>query len=327
MKKRVESYFCLVAILIQSFFVFACQKQNDNIIDSEIRDEIFEEVAKDQIIIEIEDFLNKIYQEEVKQVYFTAYNNVNQSYTFLHFIDNEELVINENLVDKKYSKTRPGTIKKRIDWIVIHDTGNNAIGANGQAHSNYITKNNPGLSWHYTVDEFAVYQHIPDNEVAWHAGDGTRETGTKWYSTTYNKTNYGGGNMNGIGIETCVHNGIDYLKTLITTAKLAATLLYKYDLEIEALKMHYDFSGKNCPYVLRKDNYFPMFKNLVSYYLEAITILSQVKIDYIPQSQYVDDSGIISNDIADGMKIAYQVVVTHNNKTYNYNYQTTISKK
>lgn len=307
--------------------LYSCSKNtSDNITDiPPSNDQPVEELEKEQKIIEIEEFLNTIRQEKINKIHFSAYKNVNQSYSFLYFIDNEDINIMKAIVDPKYTKTRPGIKKKRIDWIVIHDTGNNDTGATGLAHSNYITKNNPSSSWHYTVDEHLIYQHIPDNEVAWHAGDGKRETGTKWYSTTYNKTNYGGGNMNGIGIETCVYNGIDYLKTMKTTAKLAASLLYQYDLTIDALKMHYDFNGKSCANILIKDNYFPLLKQIVSYYLEAIILFHDVEIKYQVQStDLVDENGFIKLNIKPGSILKYQVTVTYQKHNYIYDYETVV---
>ena len=296
--------------------------ENNNLKDEETN------IIKDEKIILIEEFLDKIYQKQVKQIYFNTFTNINNSYSLLYFIDVEELNIDSKLVDAKYKNTRPGITRDKIDWIVIHDTGNNKIGATGLNHSNYIQNSNPGVSWHYTVDEEYIYQHIPDNEVAYHAGDGLRPTGTKWYSNKYNKTNYGGGNLNGIGIETCVYNGIDYLETIVTTAKLAAKLLYQYNLPIESLKKHYDFSGKNCPQVLINSYYFTEFRNLTSYYLEAYKLFKDVDVEYICDEnikQYITKDGIIKNNILKSKIIDYKIRITYQNVEYIYEYQTKVN--
>lgn len=327
-------------ILLLMFLVLpltSCKKEDEIIItppleDSlpEIDEDVFDDVVevikpKDEVILKVEDFLDHIYQPEISRIKFNTYNNINQSYSLLYFIDVSDIKIDKKLVDKKYKSTRPGTLRDKIDWIVIHDTGNNKPTATGLNHAQYITTSNPGVSWHYTIDESLIYQHIPDNEVAYHAGDGLRPTGTKWYSSTYKKTNYGGGNYNGIGIETCVYNGIDYLETVVTTAKLAAKLLYQYNLPIESLKRHYDFSGKNCPTVLINSNYFKDLVTLTSYYLEAYTIFQNVEIEYIVDNElkkYISNDGIVSNEIIHQKVIDYKVKVTYNGEEYIYNYQT-----
>ena len=297
--------------------------------EEDIFDDVVEIIKpKDEVIIKVEEFLDEIYQPTISRIKFNTYNNINQSYSLLYFIDVSELKIDQRLVDKKYQKTRPGITRDKIDWIVIHDTGNNKATATGLNHANYITTSNPGVSWHYTIDESLIYQHIPDNEVAYHAGDGLRPTGTKWYSSTYNKTNYGGGNYNGIGIETCVYSGIDYLETVVTTAKLAAKLLYQYNLPITSLTKHYQFSGKNCPTVLINSNYFKDLVALTNYYLEAYTVLKDVDVEYIVDNElqkYISNDGIISNNIQNAKVIDYKVKVTYNGVEYIYNYQTKIN--
>ena len=57
-----------------------------------------------------------------------------------------------------------------------------------------------------------------------------------------------GGNMTGIGIELCVNEGNDFEKTMENAAALCAELMKAYDLRIEDIKQHHDFSGKDCPH-------------------------------------------------------------------------------
>ena len=132
------------------------------------------------------------------------------------------------------SKTRPGQ-KREIKYLVIHETDNFSAGANSSAHNailHNITNDEELSSWHYTVDDKEVYHHLPDDENAFHAGDGMEKNS---------------GNMNGIGIEMCVNEDGDYEKTLKNTEKLCARLLLEYDLKPKALRKHEDFSGKVCP--------------------------------------------------------------------------------
>lgn len=150
------------------------------------------------------------------------------------------------------TKARSGT-ERRIKYIVIHETGNAGRNANAASHNNFLHDNADlqTTSWHYTVDDHEIYHHIPDNEIAFHAGDKLREDG---------------GNVNGIGIEMCVNPESDYETTLQNAAKLAAFLMDTYHLKDDALKKHQDFSGKNCPEILIETGRWNAFAELVQSY-------------------------------------------------------------
>ena len=155
------------------------------------------------------------------------------------------------------SKVRTGTVKQKR-WIVIHETGNKSKGADAENHAKYLQNlaksNNKYLSWHYTVDDHEIYHHIPDNEIAWHAGDGEKE---------------GGGNYAGIGIEICVNADGDFAKARNNAAWLTAKLLKDFNLPVSAVKQHHDFSnyGKNCPETIRNQGLWGEFIETVSNYL------------------------------------------------------------
>jgi N-acetylmuramoyl-L-alanine amidase CwlA len=152
------------------------------------------------------------------------------------------------------TKERPGQ-QRKIEYIVIHETGNTGRNADAASHNHYLHEeaDNQQKSWHYTVDDHEIYYHIPDNEIAFHAGDGLSRDG---------------GNLNGIGIEMCVNPENDYEQTLKNTAKLTAMLLKAYDLDIGSVKKHQDFSGKDCPQRLleagRWDDFIGMVKQELS---------------------------------------------------------------
>ncbi len=146
---------------------------------------------------------------------------------------------------------RPG-IKRFIKYIVIHETDNYSKGANSKNHAHYLSYNNKTYtSWHYTVDDKEIYHHIPDDEVAYQAG---------------NKS----GNKYGIGIELCVNEDGDYDKTFDNGARLVAYLLNAYNLEIDAVKTHNDFNGKDCPHIMRKTGRWQEFLELVNTYKIAM---------------------------------------------------------
>lgn len=142
---------------------------------------------------------------------------------------------------------RPGT-KRKIKYIVIHETGNAGTNANAASHDNYLHRaaTQTQLSWHYTVDDHEIYQHLPDNEIGFHAGDGYQKNG---------------GNMNGIGIEMCVNPENDYEQTLKNTQILIRYLMDAYGLKLEDVKKHQDFSGKVCPEKLIKEKKWNLFLN------------------------------------------------------------------
>ena len=157
----------------------------------------------------------------------------------------DSIKVHTDLIKK--GKARPGTIRK-IKYIVIHETDNYAASATAKSHAYYLKNNNDtSTSWHYTVDEKEIYHHIPDNEIAHHAGERN-------------------GNIYGIGIEMCVNEGSDYDKTVDNTARLVAYLLKEYHLDIDSVKMHKDFSGKECPHYMLKNNGFKAFKKKVGKY-------------------------------------------------------------
>lgn len=155
----------------------------------------------------------------------------------------------------KDTMERPGQ-ERKIKFIVIHETGNPGRNADAASHNNYLHEeaDNQRKSWHYTVDGHEIYYHIPDNEIAFHAGDGLSRDG---------------GNLNGIGIEMCINPENDYEQTLKNTAKLTAMLLVAYDLNIISVKKHEDFSGKHCPDILLTEGRWDDFIDMVKAELET----------------------------------------------------------
>lgn len=148
--------------------------------------------------------------------------------------------------------------KRKVKYVVIHETGNFSKGSTAKSHNEYIKKSTDrAVSWHYTVDDKEIYHHIPDNEVAWHAGDQLKNPG---------------GNLNGISIEMCVNADGNFEKTKKNGAKLTAYLLHTYNLKISDVKQHGDFIGKNCPQTIRDNNQWDDFLNDVS---QELVILKQ----------------------------------------------------
>jgi len=153
------------------------------------------------------------------------------------------------------NQARPG-IERRIKYVVLHETGNFAYGADAASHSLYLSQNNESTtSWHYTVDENSIYHHIPDTEVAWHAGDSLTKDG---------------GNMCGIGVEICVNKDGNFERAFDNAAKLTAYLVNAYHLSVKDIRQHADFISKNCPETIRNEGRMDEFINRVNDYLKEL---------------------------------------------------------
>lgn len=139
----------------------------------------------------------------------------------------------------KGRRNRPG-IKLQARYITIHDTANSNKGADAKAHAAYLksdTAANAPVSWHFTVDDKQAIQHIPLDEVAWHAGDGM-----------------GPGNTASIGIEICENPDGDRAKGEENAAWLVAYLLSMPEFEhidlVDGIKPHQYWTNTNCPHIL-----------------------------------------------------------------------------
>jgi len=129
-------------------------------------------------------------------------------------------------------------------YLTVHETANPSKGANAEMHSRYLQglakagKGDP--SWHYTVDDHEIVQHLPVTENGWHAGDGA----------------HGTGNRQSIGIELCVNSDGDFTATQNNAAWLVARL-YHATPSLSGLALdtcvvqHNHWSGKDCPHNLR----------------------------------------------------------------------------
>ena len=110
----------------------------------------------------------------------------------------------------KGRKNRPGGTNPD-DAITIHETGNDAKGADAAAHASWLKSDYAAgkyISYHYTVDDHSIVQHLPDSETAYHAGDGAD----------------GPGNTTTIGIEICVNKDGDFERAKANAASLGPPL-------------------------------------------------------------------------------------------------------
>ena len=204
--------------------------------------------------------------------------------------------INEYLLTKHNPNriSMPTTIMNNIVGITIHNTEwidvNSATTPAEQYTRATVNGNMKSTRVHYYVDNICAWQDLPLNLSGWHAADGN-----------------GNGNLKTIAIE-CImsknYNDKDK-KSEDNCAKLAAYLLYKYELSIGNLYTHtywlhkcrkkgYGVTGsvdkmntanhpyKNCPaYILPHWN---AFKEKVDFYL---TLLKDTTAT-IPKSETVE---------------------------------------
>ena len=136
-----------------------------------------------------------------------------------------------------WSANRPGKANS-MDYITIHETGNTAKGADAVAHGKYLDSYAGArdlVSWHYTVDDHAIVQHLPDNETSYHAGDGAN----------------GPGNTTSIGIEICVNEGGDFAKAQANAASLVRLLMEEHGITLDYVVQHHHWAGKDCPKTIR----------------------------------------------------------------------------
>lgn len=133
------------------------------------------------------------------------------------------------------NSNRPGT-KINPSHITIHETANTSKGADAEVHARYmkgINARNRKVSWHFTVDDKQIIQHLPTNEKGWHAGSK--------------------GNSQSVGIELCVNSDGDFEKTKMNAQWLVKKLMGDLNISIERVVTHKYWTGKNCPAKLLND--------------------------------------------------------------------------
>ena len=156
-------------------------------------------------------------------------------------------VVKKFIPKGRYGRKYKRTMKPR--YITVHSTQN----YNGDAwdHARALAKgklrapkrrngNRIGyLTWHFTVQEDVVIQHLPTIEQGEHAD--------------FN----GPGNNYSIGIEMCEHRGNSRRSTLDRTAKLCASLMHQYKIPLKNVVPHQHWprkgtkqEHKNCPHFL-----------------------------------------------------------------------------
>ncbi|WZX99612.1 N-acetylmuramoyl-L-alanine amidase [Bacillus sp. FSL W7-1360] len=151
--------------------------------------------------------------------------------------------IKQDLIPASASNRPQAPIK--ATHITIHETANTSRGANAATHARYLKgadAQRRNVSWHYTVDDKEIYQHLPDREMGWHAG--------------------ANGNRQSIGIELCVNSDGDFNQTKQNAAWLVRKLMSDHKININNVVTHKHWTNKNCPANLLRE--WGAFKQLIA---------------------------------------------------------------
>lgn len=143
--------------------------------------------------------------------------------------------VKQQFIPASRTKQRPG-YAMTPQYITIHSTGNPKSTAQNEA--NYVCYNSDRqASYHYVCDDSQIIQVLPVNEVAWHAGDGGSGTG----------------NRKSVAIEICEPG--DRKKAVDNAVWLTKELMRDLSIDKAHIKQHHDWSGKDCPRILRDSAY------------------------------------------------------------------------
>lgn len=130
-----------------------------------------------------------------------------------------------------------GRRTNRIEWIVMHYTGND--GDSDESNAQYFESPlNPVASAHYFVDDDSITRSVPDEFVAYHCG-------AQSYKHAHCR------NANSIGVELCDARRDGAVmateKTLQNAAELVYWLCRQYEIPYDHIITHYMVTGKLCP--------------------------------------------------------------------------------
>lgn len=345
----------------------------------------------------IETFLKYINKDRITNTKYTMYGyevgyeqNPGEDLGFLMFYTGQDPEIIEDIVVGN-PWVRTNVVKDSTEWIVIHDTGSGSPSADAYMHNNYIKSiSGSSKSWHFTVDDKRIYQHLPTIETSWNAGDGgqtfgllptgvkaigpttpvvtigtdgyfyldnrktqivapTNDIGQIVTAASFNATgiytevgedgyyymakthfNQGtichtGGNKNSVSMETCVHQGSNYMMTMRKAAALTAMLLMEFDLLPDRVRQHNTFSGKNCPQTIRTAGKWDEFMHMVNVEYYGRKHLSDVTFEYLPKGNYFDSLGMVVNHPGNQTSISYDVKATFGGETRIFTYNSVIA--
>lgn len=310
---------------------FTMKLANDQSVKVEYTVEFFDSLDKDNLLDLLT--MNQLAFSEEHNIYAIgtgfSYRKVSYASVSLYYFG--DVVVTPDIIDKN-DYQRPGILKPNhpsgitqynsdnVYWIVFHDTANTDPNSGALSHSNYLknlVKNNTPtyVSWHYTLDDQMLIQHIPDNEIAYHAGDGSTLPGQGSY--------LGGGNRNGIGLETAVSENYDLVRIWQRTAKFTSKKAVQYNLPQDHIRFHRDFSGKSCPNTLFHSNMEQYFQRYLSIEYRIAKEFSNAQISMVSNNpDILDNTGRIISIPQYSQTVSYTVTVTYGGQTQSRTFST-----
>ncbi len=304
-------------------------------------DEFINELIKYMSMVELKGSINHLHPEYNDELFLDYQERIN-SYGVLNLAKptspnvNRSKIIDTNrtdFVNKFYSGLKPTPSQEVLDevfgtgyqlsndsnvlFITVHESamtiaGNNAeYLAQVQLNNAFTNPDAREASWHYQVDAYDIYQSFEDNIWGWHAGE------------TY-------GNRYGVGIEMCVNSDGNYEGTLANNAKLVASLMLKYNLNLDNVYRHYDHSGKECPsYLIRTNRWYEFVQMvgkeyLIQKYLKDAIIKYELSTDTYSTTEEVLNKYFITGDnnlyynkpVSQNVLVNFVIRVIKNNKEY-----------
>ena len=157
--------------------------------------------------------------------------------------------------------------------------------------------------------------NLPDLGPTWKIVNGEYYIGNTWVCFSQfaaGTISSFGGNNNSIGIEMCVNVSSDMYDTLQRTAKLVADILIRNNLDLTRVKMHNNWSGKNCPQVLRTGgDYWWNFMEMVKVEYIMMKEYSDVKVEMTSNNpDIVDNTGRVHNAPVKTTSVSYELKVS-----------------
>lgn len=341
------------------------------------------------------DYISSQLLPDIRPRQITVYNEGgNWEYVLIPSVSKylfEDIDMVENMAEKG-QHNRPGNVYEKR-YICVHDTGDPGLGAKRWSEvvrDGKIGQTTYNASFQYVVGNDGYYHMIPDNEIAFHAGDGHTEEsifgvlpsgiftheytkekpkievneegyylingekskikaptneqgeikkkindlgiyselqkveneentyeyylGRTWYNEKYGYISNYGGNLNSIGVESCVNKGSDVYYTWQKLAKLVAKLMDDNNFTIEQVVQHHYFSGKDCPWTKRNSGLWEYFKTVV---LAEYQMLQYKKMgftfEFTSESEYINEKGRIIKPVKEETTLKYKIKVRDSN--------------
>ncbi len=337
-------------------------------------------------------FISSQLLPDIRPRQIKVYTGIDWDYLMIQSVSKylfEDMEVVENLAPKG-QVNRPGNVYDKY-YICVHDTGDHSNGAkfwSDVVKTAKIGKRDYVSSFQYVVGNDGYYHMIPDNEIAFHAGDGHTEEsifgiipsgvfinemkgekpkieideegyylindvkstiksptnekgeilktedindlgiyselrkvenqentyeyylGRTWYNPIFSKISNYGGNLNSIGIETCVNVNSDVYYSWQKVAKLVARLMEDNNLTIDDVVQHHYFSGKDCPQTKRHAGLWEFFKTVVSVEYQMLQYQKMgYSFEFKSNSELVNEKGRVIKAVDEETVVEYTIIV------------------